>query len=138
MLQVERRANHEAPPSDTLTLSYDERRRSRLRVRSDSGVDVLISLPQSSAMREGDLLEAQTGEVLRVCAAREPVSEASTGDPLQFARAVYQMGLRHVPLQVAVGVLRYRHDEALDRVMASLGLSVTEREAAFEPEVETL
>jgi urease accessory protein len=134
MLHIERRAKPEAQATDTLTLFYDERKKSRLRARTDGGVDVAMMLPRGSSLRDGDLLEAKTGEVIRVRAARELVSEATTGDALLFARAVYHLGNRHVPLQIAAGLLRYQRDHVLDQMLRELGLHVAEKSAQFEPE----
>jgi urease accessory protein len=137
MLHVEHKAIHitdGASASDTLTLFYDERKKSRLRARTDAGVDVALVLPRGSSLRDGDLLEATSGELLRVRAAREILSEATASDPLVFVRAVYHLGNRHVPLQIALGALRYQRDHVLDQMLRDLGLDVIEREAPFDPE----
>jgi len=47
-----------AEPVTTVTLTLDERRRSRLRVTLDDGREGAIFLPRGSALREGDLLRA--------------------------------------------------------------------------------
>ena len=134
MLQVETRADQAAAASDTLTLFYDERKKSRLRARTDTGQDIAIVLPRGSALRDGDLLRANTGEVLRVRAGGELVSEARAQDPVLLARAAYHLGNRHVPLQIEEGVVRYQHDHVLDGMLRELGLVVSTRRAAFEPE----
>lgn len=134
MLQVETRASADAIASDTLTLFYDERKKSRLRARTDAGVDIAIVLPRGSALKDGDLLLATTGEVLAVRAAREIVSEALASDPVLLARAAYHLGNRHVPLQIIDGLLRYQHDHVLDGMVRELGLRVSKKQAPFEPE----
>ena len=92
MLQIAERASPGTPAADTVTLFYDERKKSRLRARSDQGLELAIVLPRGSSLRDGDLLRAESGEVLCVRAARELVSEARTNDVLLFARAVYHLG----------------------------------------------
>lgn len=134
MLHVETRANANAIPGDTLTLFYDERKKSRLRARTDAGHDVAIVLPRGTSLRDGDLLLATTGEVLAVRAAKEIVSEALAAAPVLLARAAYHLGNRHVPLQIIEGVLRYQHDHVLDGMLRELGLSVSKKQAPFEPE----
>src|SRR5437868_7126909 len=120
MLRVEQRAKPDAIASDVLTLAYDQRKRSRLRARTDLGRDVGIALARGSMLRQGDLLSAASGEVLRVRAADESVSEASTALPLLLMRAAYHLGNRHVPLEIAEGVLRYQHDHVLDDMLRVL------------------
>ncbi len=134
MQRIERRAQPNSEPQDSLTLRYDERKRSRLRTRSDAGVDVAIVFARGSVLRHGDRLLDDAGRVYAVFAAVESVSDASTSEPLLLARAAYHLGNRHVPLQIAVGTLRYQHDHVLDDMLRELGLDVCEQLAAFEPE----
>lgn len=134
MLHAERHPDPTAVPSDFLLLTYDVRKRSRVRTRSHTGYDVAIVLPRGSALRDGDLLLVENGVVLAVRAAPEAVSEARTPDPLLLTRAAYHLGNRHVPLQVEAGVLRYQHDHVLDDMVMELGLAVEQTLAPFEPE----
>jgi urease accessory protein len=133
MLRVERRATTGAA-SDVLSLPYDQRKRSRLLARTEKGREVAIVLARGSVLRDGDLLAADSGEVLLVRAAAEAVSDATSPDPRLLARAAYHLGNRHVPLQIELAALRYQHDHVLDDMLRELGLAVTARTAAFEPE----
>jgi urease accessory protein len=134
MLRVERRADPSSTPSDTLRLVYDDRKKSRVRVWSELGREVAVMLGRGSALRDGDLLEANSGEVLLVRAKPETVSEAWSGDWAVLTRAAYHLGNRHVALQIEPGVLRYQHDHVLDEMVGGIGLSVRVVERAFEPE----
>jgi len=69
-----------------------------------------------------------------VRAAAEDVSDVTSADAVLLARAAYHLGNRHVPLQIERGALRYQHDHVLDAMIVTLGLQVTPRTAAFEPE----
>jgi urease accessory protein len=133
MLRVARRVSR-GTPSDVLSLAYDERKKSRLRVTSERGHEVAITLERGSTLRDGDLLAADSGQLLVVRAAAESVSEVGSADALALMRAAYHLGNRHVPLQIEVGVLRYQHDHVLDGMVRELGLQVSQRMAAFEPE----
>jgi urease accessory protein len=136
MLRVERRTSQtpSPAPTDVLSLPYDARKKSRLLARSEKGREVAVVLARGSVLRDGDLLEADSGDVLLVRAAAEAVSDASSADALLLARAAYHLGNRHVPLQIQLGTLRYQHDHVLDAMLRVLGLQVTARTAAFEPE----
>ncbi len=85
-------------------------------------------------LRNGDLLESSTGELVSVVAAAEAVSTATSDDAVLLARAAYHLGNRHVHLQVGNGWLRYLHDHVLDHMVESLGLSVSQGVLPFEPE----
>jgi urease accessory protein len=120
--------------AESLTLSFAERRRSRLRARLDGGEECALVLPRATVLREGDRLRAEDGRVVAVRAAREEVSRASGGDRRLLARAAYHLGNRHVPVEVGDGWLRYAHDHVLDAMVAQLGLEVIAESAPFEPE----
>ncbi len=134
MLHIHEKTLLAGEATDTLTLTYARRERSRQRVRLDSGNEAGLFLPPGTQLADGDLLRAEEGVLVRVRAAAEPVSTARTADPLRLARACYHLGNRHVPLQVGPGWLRYLPDHVLDDMLRLLGLSVTVESVRFEPE----
>jgi urease accessory protein len=120
--------------STTLTLPLEKRIRSRLRVTLDDGTEAGVFLERGQVLHDGDLLGSAEGLIVQVRAAVEPVSEVRCSDPLLLARACYHLGNRHMPLQIADGLLRYQHDHVLDDMLRGLGLQPTLVEAPFEPE----
>jgi len=119
----------------TLTIGFEERRRSRWRARLDGGEEVAVMLPNGVVLRDGDgLVDEATGEVVTVRAAAESLSIGRTSDAHLLARAAYHLGNRHIPLQIAPGSVAYQHDHVLDRMVRALGLEVTLAAAPFEPE----
>ena len=133
-MQIVERLSENPPAQATMTLPFELRRKSRLRVRLDSGEDVGVFLPRGTILRHGDRLRTTEGLVVEVRAAPEVVSIAHTDDSLLLARAAYHLGNRHVALQLGSGWLRYLHDHVLDRMVEKLGLRVASEEAPFEPE----
>ena len=134
MLKITRRAGGPEAASATLTLPFEQRQKSRLRVRLDSGEEAGLHLPRGQMLRDGDLLRADNGVIVAVCAAPEPVSTARTKDALSFARACYHLGNRHVPLQIDGTFIRYPQDPVLDELVRSLGLDLVHELSPFEPE----
>jgi len=134
MLRFEQFTAAPAPLYSTLTLSFEQRSRSRQKVELDNGEAAGLFLPRGSVLLHGQRILAQGGEVVEIRAARESVSTVYVDDPLLLARACYHLGNRHVPLQIAAGFARYRHDHVLDRMVIGLGLSVRSEQAPFEPE----
>ncbi len=118
-----------------VTLSFEDRRRSRLLVRLDDGSEAALMLPRGTVLREGDRLVAdEGGPTVQVRAAAETLSVARTPDALLLSRGAYHLGNRHVPLQIGPGWLAYQHDHVLDDLARALGLAVTTESAPFEPE----
>lgn len=134
MLTLNRRLPSDTPASRTVTLPYDQRIRSRLRVTLDDGSAAGVFLERGSTLRDGDCIASEDGIAVRVRAAAETVSCVRCADPLLLARACYHLGNRHVPLQIDSGLLRYQHDHVLDDMLRGLGLEVTVEQAPFEPE----
>jgi urease accessory protein len=120
--------------SAAVTLTYDQRCKSRQRLRLDDGSEAALLLERGTVLEDGALLAAEDGTVIAVKAAPETLSVVRTADPLALARAAYHLGNRHVPLQVRSGELRYQHDHVLDDMVRSLGLSVSAEKAPFQPE----
>ncbi len=123
-----------ASVSATVTLSLEQRSKSRLRVTLDDGRDAGIFLARGETLKDGDCLRTEGGEAVRVIAANETVSSVQCEDSLLLARACYHLGNRHVPLQIGKHQLRYRHDHVLDDMLRGLGIEVTVEQAPFEPE----
>jgi urease accessory protein len=134
MLEIRERAEGHDLCDVTLTLPFEERQRSRLRVVLSSGEHAALGLPRGSVLRGGDLLRMSDGRLVKVIAAEEAVSTVRSPLPRALARAAYHLGNRHVPLEVGEGYLRYLHDHVLDALVCELGLTVRADRAPFEPE----
>jgi urease accessory protein len=124
------------PPdlATSVTLTWGQRTRSRLRVHLDDGRPAGILLPRGSSLRDGDGLESEDGLRVRVRAAAETLSRVQSADPLVLSRACYHLGNRHVALQIEADRLSYLHDHVLDDLLRGLGLSVDVISGLFEPE----
>jgi urease accessory protein len=135
MLEVVLEASDPRRPTESLTLSFELRRRARLRARLDSGAEVGWLLPRGLSLKHGDRLATQDGSlVVEVRARAELLSTVETGDAHLLSRAAYHLGNRHVPLQLEPRRLYYQHDHVLDGLMHEVGLHARTVERPFEPE----
>ena len=134
MLTITEKLDAPAKPSASLTLPFEKRQKSRLRVSLDNNQEAALMLERGSVLRHGDLLQAENGLIVEVRAADEEVAVVSTEDSFLFARACYHLGNRHVPLQIGERWLRIQRDHVLESMVQSLGLLVRHEIAAFEPE----
>lgn len=117
-----------------LSLSIDDRVKSRFLTQLANGTEVRLFLPRGRILRHGDVLESEFGERVRVEAAAEPVSTVYCQDLHLLARVAYHLGNRHVPLQISPEWVRYQTDHVLDAMVEGLGAKVTAESAPFEPE----
>ena len=131
---IERIESYTGTYFTSLTLPFDQRQKSRLRVTLDNGNEAALFLSRGVTLRHGDLLRSACGKVIEVRASLESVSVVNESNSHLLSRACYHLGNRHVPLQIGDGSLCYLHDHVLDDMVRSLGLVVVHQEASFEPE----
>lgn len=124
----------DAPAAEVVCLTFDDRKRGRLKIRTESGLDAGIQIERGQVLRHGTVLTNAEGDFLIVNAENEKVSTAHVEDPTLFARGCYHLGNRHVPLQIGEGFLRFQEDYVLDDMLHGLGIHVTHEMATFEPE----
>lgn len=130
--EVVRNANTAAKMEATLT--FEERQKSRYKTVTRGGVTLGWFIPRGEVLLDGDCLLCKTGELVRIIAAPETVSQLESQDQLLLTRAAYHLGNRHVPLQIGNGFLRYQHDHVLDAMVEGLGLNVRCQKLPFQPE----
>ena len=122
----------------TLELDWATRSKNGFIATASTGREVGVALPRGTALRGGDVLVAEDGSLLRVVAAAQPVLQvracAEHGSPVDLLRTAYQLGSRHVPLQISAELLQIEPDAALAELLRRQHLIVIEAQAAFEPE----
>ena len=134
MLHFEKVTLEDASLYSTVTLTFEQRVKSRQKVALDNGEAAGIFLPRGSVLLHGQRISANSGEVIEIRAAGEAVSTTWVDAPVLMARACYHLGNRHVALQITERFVRYQHDHVLDEMMTGLGLSVVFEQVPFEPE----
>jgi urease accessory protein len=134
MLKLTELASDSTTSDDVVTLPYETRQKSRLLSQTDSGTTIGIFLPRGQMLSHGLVLKGHDDYRVRVNAASESLSVIRTTDALQFARACYHLGNRHIALQILPGELRFLTDHVLDQMLVGLGLEVCHEELPFEPE----
>lgn len=117
-----------------VVLTFDERQKSRFKTATTCGRELGWFIERGTVLQDGDYLKCKTGEIVRVIAASELVSEVKSHNPLLLTRAAYHLGNRHVPLQIGPGFLRYLRDHVLDDMVRGLDLEVLHEEHSFQPE----
>lgn len=134
MIRLDQRAAASVVATGSVTLSIDQRVKSRLRVVLDDGREGGVFLARGESLSDGDRLASECGEVIIVNAADERLSAVVCTDNLLFARACYHLGNRHVSIQIGDGELCYLHDHVLDEMLCGLGIEVSVVMAPFTPE----
>jgi urease accessory protein len=129
------RHHHHSSLLPILSLTAEERTRSRYHFITDDDTPVYLQLPRGTALEDGDLLTTETGDVsIEVAAKAEPVLTVTSDDSLNLLRAAYHLGNRHVSLEIAPTYLRLTPDPVLARMLTQLGLKVVVEIAPFRPQ----
>jgi urease accessory protein len=118
----------------TLTLPFDDRCKSRLAATLDNGEEVALVLPRGTVLRDGDMLVADDGALVRVIAAAQDVLVVHAHDVPTLTRAAYHLGNRHTPVEVAAEHLKLESDPVLEDMLKRLGAHVEHATLPFQPE----
>jgi urease accessory protein len=119
----------------TLSLTADERKKTRHRFTADDGTPVYLNLPRGSTLVHNTILTSHTGESVRVVAKPQPVVLVRAETPFQLMKAAYHLGNRHVPLEMTPADLKLEPDPVLEAMVLQLGgITVTPATLPFEPE----
>jgi urease accessory protein len=123
-------------PDLTLSLTAEERTRSRYRLTTPEGEEIGLHLPRGTVLQEGDLLTSEDGKtIVRIVARSEPTILVTATHSLDLLRAAYHLGNRHVPLEITPNYLRLSPDPVLESMLIKLGLGIREEIAPFYPEI---
>jgi urease accessory protein len=138
MLTLNTKLDHAEKIDGELVLPFELREKSRLRARLDSGEEVAVFTVRGTVLRHGELLRGDDGRVVRIVAAKEATYRVECNSVRGLLRCAFHLGNRHTQAEVGgeihAGFLRIRKDPVLKDMLQGLGATVTEEEAAFEPE----
>jgi len=118
-----------------LSLTAEERTRTRHRYQMPDGTDLYLRLPRGTILQDGDLLQSEDRSVVvRIAAKPEPVLTVTSQEPIDLLRASYHLGNRHVALEVAPNYLRLSPDPVLQKMLEQMKVKVKEEVVPFQPE----
>jgi urease accessory protein len=123
-------------------LDWDLRQRSRFDATASDGQHIGVFLPRGSVVRGGDVLVLESGALVRVIAALQPVLRITACShhghhhdaAFDLMRAAYHLGNRHVPIELKPDHLKIEPDHVLADLLRAMHLEVAEVSEAFEPE----
>ena len=148
---TQRRTNHtEWSGNDfRLSLTADERTKTRRYVTTDDGQGIYLRLPRGTILRHDDALMSvpdidalESAEeftnnltpIVRIIAKPEAVMIVRGATQLDVMKAAYHLGNRHVALEVGANYLRLAPDSVLEPMLQHLGVVVTAETVPFQPE----
>jgi urease accessory protein len=121
-------------PLFTLSLTAEERTRTRHRFDVAEEQTLFFRLPRGIFLQDGDFLEAEGGELIEILAKPEPVLTVLADNSLTLLRVAYHLGNRHVPVEITPDYLHLKPDSVLAEMLIHLGVEVKEEIKPFQPE----
>ena len=118
---------------DTLVLNWQDRRRSRQRVRTTKGVELGIPLPTGTVMQEGDLLYRDKRCYIVVEAEKEDVIVIYPADMTQGALVAYEIGNRHHPISLSRERIITPYSRLMEEFLKRESIRYECRKEVFEP-----
>jgi urease accessory protein len=119
---------------ETVRLDHDLRTRRRIVFTTAQGASILLDMPRTVRLRDGDGLALDDGSLVRVEAAPEALIEIHAHDLPALVRIAWHLGNRHLPTQLLGDRLRIRHDHVIADMVAGLGGHCRAIMAPFDPE----
>lgn len=121
------------PAADRVVLDYRERFLRRKRLATAGGATLLVDLPETVSLDDGDAFVLADGRLVAVEAAAEPLLAVS-GPPRVLARLAWHIGNRHTPAEIGDGVILVQQDHVIEAMLARLGAETRRMMAPFRPE----
>ncbi len=121
-------------PWPVLSLSLEDRQRSRLAAMLPNGRAVAVILARGEQMQHGDVLCGEQGERVLVQAAVQELMQVKAGNMYELMRLVYHLANRHVRAMLKADSVLIEPDAVLAEMVRGLGGSVTLVQEPFIPE----
>ena len=118
---------------DTVVLNWEDRRKSRQKVRTEKGTELIIALPTGTILRDGEILYANEHGYIAVEAAQEQVLVVDSGNIAAGAMVAYEIGNRHLPIALSGSKIVTPRDAPLEEFFLKNGIPYRLEKRAFEP-----
>lgn len=120
------------PVVDSIALTWEQRHRSRQKLLTAQGREVALALPTGTRLRAGDLLPIVEGWI-EVELAPEEVLLIRPRSLQEAAFVAYQIGNRHLPLEIGEQGLKTLYEPVLEAYLSQQGIPVERTQLPFTP-----
>jgi urease accessory protein len=120
------------PIVDRVSLTWDERQKSRQKLRTAEGKEIALALPTGTRLNAGDLLPIEAGWI-EVCLAPEDVMLIKPRTLEETAFVAYQIGNRHLALEIIEDGLKTLYEPVLASYLRQHGIPVEQTQLPFTP-----
>jgi urease accessory protein len=118
--------------TDRVALTWEQRQRSRQKLLTIQGCEIALALPTGTRLQAGDLLPAPEGWIA-VELAPEDVLLVRPRSRQETAFVAYQIGNRHLPLEIGEQGLKTLYEPVLETYLGQQGIPVERTQLPFTP-----
>jgi urease accessory protein len=118
--------------TDRVALTWEQRQRSRQKLLTRQGCEIALTLPTGTRLHAGDLLPAAEGWI-EVELAPEDTLLVRPRSPQEMAFVAYQIGNRHLPLEIGEHGLKTLYESVLETYLVQQGIPVERVRQPFTP-----
>jgi len=116
-----------------IELTYDDRKKARLKTKTISGQDVGLFLPRGNVLPDGFIVATEDNLYYKIKAKKELVMQATTDDWLTFSTVCYHLGNRHLTLEIQPKTLLFQPDHVLADLCKHYKFEIIETHLPFNP-----
>jgi len=120
------------PIVDTVALTWEQRQKSRQRLLTVQGREVALALPTGTRLHAGALLPTEEGWI-EIRLAPEDVLLIRPRSPQETAFVAYQIGNRHLPLEIGDRALKTLYAPLLADYLSQQGIPFDRTHLPFTP-----
>jgi urease accessory protein len=129
---VSPKAQGASPIIDRIALTWEQRRKSRQKLLTAQGQEVALALPTGTRLHAGDLLPTAEGWI-EVQFASEDVLLIRPRSMQEAAFVAYQIGNRHLPLEIGEQGLKTLYEPVLEAYLRQQSIAVERAQLPFMP-----
>lgn len=118
---------------DIVTLDWEKRRKSRQRLKTARGIEIILALPTGTVLHEGDILYRDDEIYIVVQAAKEEVITIEPENITQASIVSYEIGNRHLPISIKGSAIKTPYNLFIEDFLKRGNIKYRREMDAFEP-----
>jgi len=118
---------------DSVVLNWEERRKSRQRLKTTKGIEIAIALPTGTILYNGDILYINNNSYISVEAAEEDVLVIYSGGMTRGAVIAYEIGNRHLPISINGDTIITPYNHVFEEYLKRESIQYKCKKGIFEP-----
>ena len=121
-----------AKKTEWIELDWEELSKRILRIETDQGTDVALSLDQEEPLQYGDILFEDGERRIAVRTKMEAVIVIRPKDMTEMGKAAFELGNRHTPSLIDENEIIVRADHTLNKLLDEVGVAYETTERRFK------